>query len=417
MPRIGKTLSVALFLLSLAGCRSREAVTFTNWASSSPRSAVDSSGASLKLISAGNAVVQHAKATAKPDSKGRLAAPITARTTFFPKQKAAARKVIGHSRSAALMAAKGVLIFSYRPTGLDMPPEYLSGLRLIGASLLWDIEDAMAAHDYEKAISACGSATTLGYALMSGGAYEASLGASIINQSRQKMVQVLGMLNGIQLGKLGSAIQKASANRTPLQIPIENERDNMLLALQQTQDAFEKNKLTGLQDRIGSSAKDTIEYLQSMEKDQEKGKVLFDWIGNDITARTNWYLKFVKNPRSAGLPPKKDESKAKLMVYRYFGSSIENLVPMLQMTVCRTELFVLECYLKQKLKMQKPLPKSLAAFSKSATLDPFTGEPFYYKAGASSYVLYSAGEDGIDNGGITDSNFRHPDLLLEKAHT
>ena len=417
MPRIGEIHLAALFLLTLAGCKSREAVTFTNWASSSPRTAVDSNGASVKLIAAGNAVVQQAKASAKPDAKGRLAAPITARTTFFPKQKAAARKVIGHSRSAALTAAKEIVIFSYKPTGLDMPPGYLSGLRLIGASLIWDIEDAIAAHDYDKAISACGSVTSLGYALMSGGAYEVSLGASMINRSRQKMVQVLGMLNGIQLGKLGSALQKSSANRTPLQIPIENERDNMLLALQQAQDAFEKNKLTGLQDRIGTSAKDTIDYLQSMEKDQEKGKALFDWIGNDITARTNWYMKLVKNPRSAGLPPKKDDTKAKLMVYRYFGSSIENLVPMLQMTVCRTELFILECYLKQKLKMQKPLPSSLAAFSKSATLDPFTGEPFYYKAGTSSYVLYSAGEDGIDNGGITDSNFRHPDLLLEKAHT
>ena len=102
------------------------------------------------------------------------------------------------------------------------------------------------------------------------------------------------------------------------------------------------------------------------------------------------------------------------MLYRYFGSNIENLVPLLQSTYCRTQLFILECYLKQKLKVQKPLPNNLEAFSRSAILDPFTGEPFYYKAGDNSYILYSAGEDGIDNGGATDSSYRYPDMKLEK---
>ncbi|MEI8281304.1 MAG: hypothetical protein WCG75_02765, partial [Armatimonadota bacterium] len=305
----------------------------------------------------------------------------------------------------------------YEPTGLTPPPAYLSGIRLIGNSLIWDIEEAISNHDYDKAIPACGQATQLGFALMSGGAYEASLGASFINQARQKMVPVLGNLSGFQLGKLGAVLQKASAKRPPLQVIIENERDNMLLGLQQAQDAFENNKLEGLQDRMGSSSKDTIDMLQSLEKDQEKGKAIFDYIGNDITARAEWYLKLIKSPRNAGLQPKRDEAKSKLMIYRYFGSSLENLVPMLQLTYCRTQLFVLECYLKQKLKMGKDLPDSLAKFSRAATLDPFTGEPFFYKVSGSSYLLYSAGEDGIDNGGTTDPNGRRQDIQLEKAHS
>ena len=368
-------------------------------------------------MSAGDAVEILAKESVRPDSKGRVPAPITTRTTFFPKQKAAARKIIGKSRSAALSAATELSSLNYNPLGLATPPSYLSGLRLIGLSFLWDIDEAIADHDYDKAIAACGSSTRLGYALMSGGASEASLGAAMINQSRQKMVSVFGSLGGLQLGKLGSAIQKASANRPAMQVSIENERANMLLSLQQAQDLFEKNQLDRLQLQIGLSAKDSIDMLQSMEKDQEKGKALFDWIGNDISARADWYLKLVKNPRQAGIPPKKDETKSKLMIYRYFGSNIENLVPMLLATYCRTELFVLECYLKQKLKLQKDLPASLDAFSKSAIIDPFTGEPFYYKKGISSYLLYSAGEDGVDNGGVTDATFRHPDMKLEKGHS
>jgi hypothetical protein len=416
MPRIGNLFFVALIILGLSGCKKPVSVTFTKW--TSPGSGIQNpdNAPSNRLMAAGNAVDLQAKLSAKPDSKGRLAAPITTRTNFFPKQKAEARKVIGASRSVALSAAQTIKSINYVPTGLAVPPPYLSGLRLIGVSLIWDIEDAIQNHDFDKAISACGSATLLGTSLLSGGAYEASLGASIINQSRQKMVPILGSLSGIQLGKLGSAIQKASANRPPIYLAIENEKANMLLGLQQAQDFFESKRLDKLQDRIGPSSKDTIEMLRTYNKDPEKAKALFDWIGNDISARSDWYLRLVKNPQMSELEPKKDEKKSKLMLYRYFGSSIESLVPMLQATYCRTQLFILECYLKQKMKLQKPLPTSLNAFSSKATIDPFTGEQFYYKGGQLSYLLYSAGEDGIDNGGTTDSSFRNPDLLLERPH-
>lgn len=403
-------------MFGLAGCRKQPPVVFTQWVVPNAESERPESAASAKLVAAGNTVDQQAKLSAKPDSKGRLSSPITTRTTFFPKQKSEARRVIGNSRKDALEAAKSMSYFPYVPTGLASPPAYLSGLRLICMSFVWDIEEAIANHDYPKAIIACGSATRLGFALMGGGAYEASLGSSIINQARQKMVPIMPSLSGLQLGQLASAIQKSSANRPPMQISIENERNNMLVCLQQAQDFFENNKLDRLKEKLGSSSKDTIDFLQSLRDEPEKGKELFDWIGNDISARSEWYLKLVKNPRKAGIPPKKDPAKSKLMIYRYFGSSIENLVPMLQSTYCRTELFILECYLKQKLKTQRPLPTSLKPFSRSAVIDPFTAEPFYYKAGASSYLLYSAGEDGIDNGGTTDSSFRYPDLMLEKAH-
>jgi hypothetical protein len=407
-------LTLALFMFGLSGCRNRAPVAFTHWAPTNTRTSAQPNVASQKLIAAGYAVDQQANLSAKSDLKGKLAAPITTRTTFFPKQKAEARKVIGNYRSQALEASKELSAFNYSPTGLGMSPPYLSGLRLIGMSFIWDIEEAIGNHDYDKAIVACGSATRLGYAMMGGGAYEASLGSSFINDARLRIIPILHSLTGLQLGTLGSALQKSSANRPPMQVSIENERDNMLLGLQQAQDFFENNKLDRLRERLGVSAKDTVDMLESLEKDQEKGKAMFDYIGSDIQARTEWYLKQVRNPRKAGLPPKKDETKSKLMFYRYFGSSIENLVPMLQSTYCRTQLFILECYLKQKMKLQKPLPRSLSLFSKSAIIDPFTAEPFFYKAGQSSYLLYSAGEDGIDNGGATDSSFRFPDLMLEK---
>jgi hypothetical protein len=353
---------------------------------------------------------------AKPDKKGRLAAPITTRTNFFPKQKLEARKVIGNARSAAISAVQSIKSLNYAPTGIAPPSTYLSGLKLIGQSILWDIEDAINAHNFDAAIVACGSATRLGYALMSGGAFEASLGTSLINQARQKMIPVLGSLSALQLGKLGSAVQKSMANRPSMEIAIGNERDNLLLGLQQVQDMFESKKLDRLQERLGVSSKDTVDQLRNLEKDPEKGKALFDMLGNDIKDRSGWFLRLVKNPGTTELPPKRDESKSKQMFFRYFASNIDVMVPMMQITYCRTQLFILECYLKQKLKQQQPLPTSLKAFSRSATIDPFTGEEFYYHAGPKSYLIYSAGEDAIDNGGNTDTSSRRPDLWLEGSH-
>ncbi len=413
MPRIGNGFFIACMVVTLAGCKKQAPVSFSHWVQSD-RTLTTQSAASAKFIAAGNEVEARARSQAGVDSKGRPMTPLTERTTFYPKQKADARAVVGPSRAQALAAAQEAFSFGYEPTGLNNPPKYLSGLRLIGFSLVWDIEDAIANQNYDAAISACGSATRLGFALMGGGAYEASLGSSLINQARLKMTPVLGSLSALQLGKLASAIQKASVNRPAMQVSVENERDNMLLSLQQAQDYFADNKLDVLQEKLGSSAKDQIDQLKSLEDDQAKGKEVFDWIGNDINTRTDWYLKKVKIPRKVGLPPKLQERKQYQMLYRYFGTNIENLVPLLQTTYCRTELFVLECYLMQKQRMRKSLPKSLASFSRSAILDPFTGEPFYYKVAGNSYVLYSAGEDGIDNGGVTDSNFRSPDLLLEK---
>jgi hypothetical protein len=417
MPRIGNHIVFAGLLLVIGGCSKSASVSFTNWASTDQHSKGVGDEASAKLMAAGIAVEQQAKLSAKPDKKGRLAAPITTRTNFFPKQKAEARKVIGSSRAAALLASQSIKSLNYVPTGLAQPPEYLTGLKLIGNSLIWDIEESIQNHDYDKAIEACGSATRLGNSLMSGGAFEASLGASMINQARKEMVSVLGSLSGVQLGRLGAIIQKASTNRPPISIAIENERENMLLGLQQAQDMYESKKLDALEARIGISAHDSIDMLRAIQNEPEKGKALFDGIGNDIKARSDYYLRLVKNPGTAGLEPKKEEKKANQMLYRYFGSSIENLAPMLQATYCRTQLFILECYLKQKMKLQKPLPTSLNAFSKSATIDPFTGQMFYYKAERMSYILYSAGEDQIDNLGRTDSTFQTPDLLLEKAHS
>ncbi len=385
-------------LVAAVGCRRQSEVNFTQWAHPSD-SRSDGNGAFAKLRSAGEEVATRAELAAKPDAKGRPTTPLTSRTVYYPKQRADAKEMIGPCRAQAIQAVRETVSFQYTPTGLSAPPKYLSGLRLIGNSILWDEEDAVTNRDFDHAIEYCGSATRLGFALMGGGANEASLGASLINQARIKMIPIMGSLSALQLSKLGAALQQASVSRPAMQVSVDNELDNMLLCLQQAQDAFASHKLDSLQEKMGASSKDVVDQLKTLENDPLKGKEIFDWLGNDINNRADYFRKMVKMPKKVGLPPKFEDKKQYRMLYRYFGTNIESLVPLLQSTYCRTQLFILDCYLKQRLRQQRDLPKTLKEFSDTAVLDPYTGEPFYYLAGSSSYLLYSAGPDGIDNGG------------------
>jgi hypothetical protein len=74
---------------------------------------------------------------------------------------------------------------------------------------------------------------------------------------------------------------------------------------------------------------------------------------------------------------------------------------------------MLECYLRQKVKLKTPLPTSLAVFSPQAVRDPFTGKPFFYQSGEGEFKVYSAGSDGIDDGGESNESFDSPDLVIE----
>ncbi|HLO97444.1 MAG TPA: hypothetical protein VK171_02515, partial [Fimbriimonas sp.] len=272
------------------------------------------------------------------------------------------------------------------------------------------------ARNPELALQACVNATKIGFSLMGGGGYEASLGANLINQARIKTLLVIRYFDSVQLGKLAAGIQKASANRPSSVIAIRNERDNMLATLQEVQQGVTGDDFNDwVASVFGNSADAMRELLTVLRKKPARAKELFDWLGNDIKKRSEWVENRLKNPKKIVPPPPVEKNSSNELLYRYFGSTLENLSPLIRSTYCRTQLFVLDCYLRQRQKARKPLPTSLKEFTQSATIDPFTKEPFFYDGAGTAYKLYSAGEDGIDNGGASDASFRIPDMVLEVA--
>jgi hypothetical protein len=411
MPRIGVLLLTG-FSVFLVGCGRREDVSLTEWYRNS-----DSTGTvpQQPLIDAGNAVEQLARSKAPLDKEGNPSNPITTRTQFFPKQKAQSRELVKSHASAVQQFCQKKIDWNYQPSSLGTPPMYLRGLRLIGQTYLWDIEDGIKNENLELAISGCVKAHRLGVVLFNGGGFEATLGASLINQSRVMIVPGLSRFSAIQLGKLAQGIQVSWNLRPSLARPIENETQSMLRSLQQAQDLAEQGKFKELQEKLGDATRETVDSLEGLKGKKSALKSVFDWIGIDIKDRSEWTRKRIQDPKKAGRPPELKERKTWRYLYRYLASNFDSLTPVLLRTEAKTQIFIIDLYLRQKVKAKRPLPTNLKAFSPAAVRDPFTGESLFYRADRNEFQLYSAGEDGVDNGGETDSLFQNPDLTLEQS--
>jgi len=410
MPRIGVLILGAL--LCLAGCRSKEEVKFSSW--SPEASAKPITGSFAKLVQIGEAVEQAARS--KAFYKGKPTPPITTRTAFFDKEKKQANAIIGSNKSSLIGLVGAKIEFQYQPVGLGEPPLYLRGVRLIGESMLWDMEDAIAAQQPDLAIQRCGQLTRLGSQLLGGGAYEASLGISLMDRARATLAPELGQLGAGQLGVLAKLISGSISGRPALTDCLENETSNMLLALQQAQDLAKTRDFKKLEDKLGKSTHDEVALLDSVSRDLSKVASVFDWIGEDIQARGKWHVDQMRKPNSDVSPPALKSRKNWRVMYRYFASNLDSLAPYVKKCAARTQLFMLECYLRQKVKLKTPLPTSLDVFSTQAVRDPFTGKPFYFKSGAGEFKVYSAGSDGIDDGGESNESFDSPDLVLESKN-
>lgn len=410
MPRIG----VIIFGvgLCLVGCRSKEAVKFSSWAPEP--SAKPLSGSYARLVQIGEAVEQEARA--KAFFRGKPTSPITTRTTFFAKEKSQANAIIGANKSALVGLVASKIEFQYQPVGLNEPPIYLRGIRLIGESLLWDMEASIASQQLDGAVLRCGQITKLGSQLLGGGAYEATLGISLIDRARAILAPELGKLGAGQLGTLAKSISASIAARPPLTQCLQNESESMLLSLQQAQDIAQTGDFEKLEEKLGKSTHDEVALLKSIGGDPIKVVGVFDWIGDDIKARSKWHIDQMQSPNPDIDPPELKSRKNWRVLYRYFASNLDSLSPYVKKCAARTQLFMLECYLRQKVKLKAPLPATLDAFSKAAVRDPFTGKPFYFKSGAGEFKVYSAGEDGIDDGGESNETFDSPDLVIESKN-
>ena len=87
---------------------------------------------------------------------------------------------------------------------------------------------------------------------------------------------------------------------------------------------------------------------------------------------------------------------------------------MLDASLARTRLLILQSEILSTVKSRRSAPKNLGAFPTALTTDPYSGRPFVYRASGPDFALYSVGADFRDNGGETDESFTAPDVTLER---
>ncbi len=339
------------------------------------------------------------------------------RVSFTPAMRERIVKGCASARGRIERAGSPEFVFAPRAPFEASP--YQQGWRLIGKSYLWQVEDACLLGDYDAAIRAAVRATEFGFTLTGGGATDASLGWTIVNESRKALAPSMERMSPEQLRALSAGIKNALLRKPPAERVFENEYQNMLLAVQQVQDAYRDQDFREIESNLGVDVSSAIDYLRQMKpKDREERPAYFDGFAKEAHAERDWLI------RSASIPlerreeevgsPAREGFRPWRRFARQFFQTCRPLLATEDKGLARTRLFILECELLRQVKKAGFAPQNLNAFTPAIAEDPLTGRPFVYRSRGGVFAIYSVGEDLKDDGGQSDETYGAPDLRLER---
>lgn len=394
---------IAFWAVLLTGCGGKEPPAYPVWSvqQTSPVTQLGSQNGFGKYVRAAEAAE-----TVQPKYLNK--------TFFTPEPRQVVSKAISKALDDVVAGAKKHCQFEFVPTPPFDPPSHQKGWRLLGRGLVWKIEDACEAGDFDKAIIYLTVATKFGFDLCGGGATDASLGLAIADDARKAFVPYIGRLQNAQLAKLAAGLTYALKNKPSLEITIANEERNMMAAVQYVQESYRLNKTNELQKNLGIWVKPAVKYLEEMRpKDREKRPAYFEGLAKDAKDEIAYCTKQAKLFGSFRQEPDDKEQKPWWRFSYAFFRTIRPLIDMTDVTVARTRLLIIQATLQQRPRLGKAAPATLDGFKKLISTDPFTGKPFIYHADGSDFDVYSVGSNFTDDGGETDDAFLTPDLRTE----
>lgn len=304
---------------------------------------------------------------------------------------------------------------------VSQPPFALSpnhiGWRMIRNSLAWQIDSNVAAKNFDVAVSLTILASKVGFDLSGGAAKDADLGLQMVDDARRAITPVLPDLSPNQLSALTSGLKAALERKPDFTQVVENERLNMLQAVQMVQDCYQKDDFTVIRTALGNEVRDAIDFLKQIKRDDAKKRpAYFEGFVEEANAicesmRKKASLPMVK--RTEDLDPVLAESRPWRRFSKQFFEALGPALEKEDACIARTRLLILTSEIYRQIKVAKQAPRNLGGFSRDLTLDPYTGQPFKYRSNGTEFYLYSAGANFQDDQGATDSTFSSPDLTLE----
>lgn len=393
----------AFWAILLSGCRGSEPPAYPVW------SVQQSSPVSQPGSHNGFALYVQAAQSAETVDQRYLT-----KTSFTPDPRRLALKSIEKALDSVVSGAKKQCQFEFVPTPPFQAPPFQKGWRLLGRGLVWKIEDACEAGDYDKAIRYLTVATKFGFDLCGGGATDASLGLAIADDARKAFVPYMGKLQNAQLIKLANGLSYALKNKPPMETTIANEERNMMAAIQYIQECYRSQKTDELLQNLGIWVKPATKYLEEMRrKDREKRPAYFNGLAEDAKGEIALCTKLSAEPAELRKLPKNDNKEPWWRFNVAFFRTLRPLLDMNDITLARTRLFILQATLQPYARVGKAVPQKLEKVSQLAFVDPFTGRPFVYRAEGSDFDVYSVGSNFSDDGGETDDAYLAPDLRTE----
>lgn len=431
--------------LLVVGCRSQPEVSYTTWSEKTtpyvPSSRSDNAFDSYVLASQEldraiekfrsykrDKAIENARKREKKSGKPlpekevalthQLPTPINDVVSFTPDGAADAMKVAQPAYRMVIDAYNKPCDFRFVPRNvLEVAPN-AKNWRLIGRCFVWEMQNAIRDNDFGGAIRAAVEGTKFGFDLTEGGALEASLGFAIIGEIRRTLAPHLQKLSDQQCSNLSIGMRNLLDKKAPLKVAIENEKKSMLRNVQLLQDTFRSNDFRTISEAIGPSIKDAVTYLREdlARKDGEKKKAFFEGMAAEANERTEEFLRNseVHTAKRTWKDYRKEKSPRPWRRFaHHFFTAIRPLIELNDEAVARTRLLVLEAELLRVIKSTGSAPKNLDAFDKAIASDPYNGVRFQYRPMGANFRLYSAGPNGVDDGGATDDAFTYPDLTLE----
>lgn len=292
-----------------------------------------------------------------------------------------------------------------------------AGWRLLGRALVWRLESDLTSEDYEETPSTVRKITKFATDLMTGGAAEADLGLSLLDDMRITLAPSLGQLPVATLNECASILEKDAIRDNWLEEAISKEHKVMLAGVQLVQDAYLEGSLSDLQGNLGLEVREAVDYLNTLHRQGADQQLqYFNGFAKEADTEVTWARQQVERPVLERKEPEYPEGQPRpwKRFSKHFFRSLRPLLSKEARTLARTRLLVLECRTIAHVKAEGQAPKSLGSYAKELRQDPFTGREFCYEADGPVFKLYSPGPDFVDNGGKTGEDYEAPDLTIER---
>ncbi len=398
-------LALGVVFMTSSGCGQKSPPVFPTY-SSPPATVTQNPGPASQIIQIGKQI---------SDSVGSSLVQVQ----FTPRQSKTLEATISPFILQVQTALQSPCQLQFSVSNPFAPSQSNLGLALLGRVLSWRILDDLTTQNGDDAIQMFLLGTKLGFLLDGGDAQDAIIGDQIADAVRKALMTNLLSLGASQLESLASGVQSVLAERPPRSVTVQNEAATLMNIVETIQDSTLQGKQEDMARILGPSARLSLSALVHLQSENSASQInFFTHLANQAKQQSSWLeanANFPTSKRAAPLKYKVTAAAPWKELAAYLMTTGNSWLQVDDATLARTRLLILYCLLEVQIKTGHAPPPTLSVADTATRTDPFTGKPFFYVPSQHGFLLYSAGENGLDDGGSTDPTFTYPDLFLENT--